>query len=358
VIKAGIIGCGTIADSHAEQIVKIPGCSLVGVCDTEPLMAKQMAERFNAKGWFTDVKELLNGSQPDVVHITTPPQSHYSLGKLCLEAGCHIYIEKPFTLDALEAEQLIKIAEELNRKVTVGHNLQFSHAAIRMRRLIRSGYLGGDPVHMEGIYCYDFGDARYAKAMLGDKKHWVRKLPGKLLHNIINHGVCKIAEFMKNPSPKVMAYGYISPLLQSIGETDIVDELRVIIHDDDAASAYFTFSSQIAPKCRQFRIHGPQNALYVDDDHQTVVKYQGAKYKSYLDQFIPPIKFAGQYLSNAMDNAAKFIRADFHMNYGMKQLIRRFYDSIENGGSPPIPYREIILTTKIMDEIFRQLDQK
>ena len=69
-IKAGIIGCGTIADAHAEQIQRIPGCKIVGVCDKEELMAKQMAERFGIKYYFTDALKLIEIAQPDIVHIT------------------------------------------------------------------------------------------------------------------------------------------------------------------------------------------------------------------------------------------------------------------------------------------------
>jgi predicted dehydrogenase len=354
-LKAGIIGCGTIADAHADLINQIQGCEIVGVCDLEELMAKQMAERFGIKYYFTDALKLIETVQPDVVHITTPPQSHFELGKLCLEADCNIYVEKPFTLYTKETEELIKLANERNLKLTVGHDLQFSHVAIRMRNLIKDGYLGGNPVHMESIYCYDFGDRRYAKALLGDKDHWVRNLPGKLLHNIINHGICKIAEFLKSGSPTIIANGFSSPLLVSINETDIIDELRVIIHDNENTTAYFTFSSQMSPKRRQFRVYGPRNALFIDDDHQTMIKYKGAKYKSYLDQFLPPLKFASQCISNSISNISKFVRNDFHMNYGMKQLIRLFYTSIENDGPVPIPYREIVLTTKIMDAIFEQI---
>lgn len=354
-LNVAIIGCGEIAEQHAAIIANMKNCKLIGVCDSEPLMAEQMAERYNVEDRFTDVQDLLSKSQPDVVHITTPPQSHYLLGEACLEVGCNIYVEKPFTMNLKEAEKLINIAKKNCLKVTVGHNLQFSHAAIKMRSLIESGYLGSQPVHMEGIYCYDFGDARYAKAMLGDKNHWVRQLPGKLLHNIINHGVCKIAEFLRDPSPTVITYGYTSDLLEGIGEKEIIDELRVIIHDKDGLSAYFTFSSQMAPKRRQFRIHGNKNAIYVDDDHQTVIKHQGLKYKSYLDKFIPPLNFSAQYLLNSISNVYKFAKCDFHMNYGMIQLIKRFYQCIENDDPPPIPYREILLTTKMMDEIFQQI---
>ena len=94
-IKVGIIGCGKIADMHANAIQKIPHAQIVGVCDTEELMAKQMHERFNVSRYFSDVQQLVREAQPDVIHITTPPQSHYALGRICLEAGCHVYIEKP-----------------------------------------------------------------------------------------------------------------------------------------------------------------------------------------------------------------------------------------------------------------------
>ncbi|NIQ13797.1 MAG: Gfo/Idh/MocA family oxidoreductase, partial [Candidatus Dadabacteria bacterium] len=187
-IRVGIIGCGKIADQHASEIQKIEGCEIVGVCDREELMAKQMFERFNVKNYFSDVNEFLEKSNPDIVHITTPPQSHFELGKLCLNAGSNVYIEKPFTLNTKDAEEIINFAEEKNLKITVGHNLQYNHSAIEMRKLIKEGFLGGDPIHIESYYCYDLGDPKYAKSMLGDKNHWVRKLPGKLLHNLISHG--------------------------------------------------------------------------------------------------------------------------------------------------------------------------
>ena len=60
--------------------------------------------------------EMLQATSPDVVHITTPPQSHYSLARQCLESGSHVYLEKPFTITASEAESLIQLAEELRLK--------------------------------------------------------------------------------------------------------------------------------------------------------------------------------------------------------------------------------------------------
>jgi predicted dehydrogenase len=357
VLRVAIIGCGKIADSHASQIGRIKGCEIVGVYDREPLMAQQLAKRFPIKKAFSSLTQLLDEARPDVVHITTPPQGHFDLAKTCLEHGSHIYVEKPFTVWADEAEQLIAIAKERQLKLTVGHDDQFSHVSRRMRSIVRNGFLGASPVHMESYYCYEISKAGYSGALLGDKKHWVRRLPGKLLQNIISHGIARIAEFLAGDSPEVITYGFTSPLLRSMGETEIIDELRVIIHDVDGTTAYFTFSSQMRPGLHGFRIYGSKNGLMLDQDQETLIKLRGARYKSYAEKFVPPIVLAGQYLGNASLNLKTFLRNDFHMKSGLKFLIESFYRSIIEGTPEPIPYREILLTSRIMEAIFKNLSE-
>src|SRR5205823_4235766 len=113
------------------------------------------------------------------------------------------------------------------------------------------------------------------RALLGDKEHWVRKLPGQLLHNVISHGVARVAEFLSGDTAHVIAHGFSSPLLRKLGEHEIVDELRVIISDDQATTAYFTFSSQMRPCLHQFRIFGPKNGLVIDQDNETLIRLSG-----------------------------------------------------------------------------------
>lgn len=353
-LKVAIVGCGKIADAHAAQIRRLAGCEIVGVCDREPLMAKQLYERFPVKRWFTDFTELLSQARPDVVHITTPPESHFNLARVCLEQGCHVYVEKPFTPDAKQAEHLLELAGERRLKLTVGHNEQFSHVARRMRALVKSGYLGGIPKHMESYHGYDLRDPSYARALLGDKQHWVRRLPGKLLQNLISHGIARIAEFLSSDVPQVIAYGFVSSTLKGIGETEIIDELRVIISEEET-TAYFTFSSQMRPSLHEFRVFGSKNGLVLDQDHDILLRLRGEKFKSYADKFIPPVLFAKQHLGNLFSNARLFLARDFHMDSGMKYLIEAFYHSIREGTPVPIPYREILLTARIMDLIFQQL---
>jgi predicted dehydrogenase len=321
-------------------------------------MARQLSERFSVTRWYSALEELLEDARPDVVHITTPPESHYKIAELCLARGCHVYVEKPFTLNYQDAQRLIALADEKKLKLTAGHDGQFSHVARRMRALVQSGYLGGVPVHMESYYCYEIGDSGYVRALLSDKQHWVRRLPGKLLHNIISHGIARIAEFLPSDSPQVIAHGFVSPLLKRMGEGEIIDELRVIISEDERTTAYFTFSSQMRPPLHQFRLYGPKNGLILDHDQETLIKLRGVKFKSYVEKFVPPIMLSGQYLDNLKGNLLKFLGRDFHMSAGMHHLIESFYRSIAQDAPVPIPYREILLTAKIMDDIFAQLNSR
>jgi predicted dehydrogenase len=354
-LRIAIVGCGKIADSHASCIERLPDCEIVAACDRESLMAQQFADRFGIERSFTDLQTLLRETAPDVVHITTPPATHYELARLCLEHGCHVYVEKPFTVTELEARRLIALATERKLKITAGHDGQFTPAARRMRALVEKGCLGEAPVHMESYYCYDFVRDSYGRALLGDKRHWVRQLPGKLLHNVISHGIARIAEHLSGESPRVIAYGFSSPLLRESGEREIVDELRVIIADERGATAYFTFSSQMRPQLNEFRILGTGGGLALDQSHETVIRLRGTKFKSYAEKFIPPLILARQYVANFSANLRAFLARDFHMKSGMKTLIEAFYQSIRADTPPPIPHREIVLVGRIMDAIFEQL---
>lgn len=355
VLKIAIVGCGKIADAHASQILKLRGCEIVGVCNRSALKAKQFYERFPVKRYFTDLTELVDMVRPDIVHITTSAESHFDVARFCLEQGCHAYIEKPFTLNAEQAQRLIEMANRRGVKLTVGHNNQFSQVARRMRRLVQSNYLGGLPVHIESYYSYNLDDPTYARAFLGDKNHWVRRLPGKLLQNVISHGIARIAEFLTSDAPHVIAHGFVSPVLKQLNEREIIDELRVIISEGEQRTAYFTFSSQMRPSIHELRIYGPKNGLILDQDHEILIKLRGQKFKSYADIFIPAVLLGKQYLGNIVTNVRLFLRRDLHNQSGMKYLIESFYRSVREDAPLPIPYQEILRTARIMDAIFEQL---
>jgi predicted dehydrogenase len=335
-------------------IHRIPDSEIVSVCDWEPLMAKQLGQRFGIAQCFSDPKKMLQAVSPDIVHITTPPRSHYSLAKQCLESGSHVYLEKPFTVTASETESLIEFAQHRGLKITVGHNYLFTLEMLEMRRLVEQGFLGGKPVHLESYWSYDLGDLRYASAFLGNRNHWVRQLPGQLFHNIISHGIAKLAEFLDDEVNEIVATAHQSEQLRSLGAQEVLDELRATIRDKSGTTAFFCFSTQVRG-LNQLRVHGPARSVTADIITGSLTRRETRSYKSYLTYFIPPVKNALGHLGNARHNVINFLRRRLYQDFGMKELIERFYDSVRKGSPVPIPYREIILTARIMDEIFAQI---
>ena len=112
------------------------------------------------------------------------------------------------------------------------------------------------------------------------------------------------------------------------------------------------------PCLHQFRIYGSINGLVLDHDQETLIKFRGTRHKSYAEKFVPPVVLAKQYLGNLGTNVKTFLARDFHMKSGMKYLIESFYRAIADDAPLPISYREILLTARIMDEIFAQLNAR
>jgi hypothetical protein len=219
-LRIAIVGCGKVADQHVQAIHRIPECEIVSLCDRELLMARQLGERVGVSNCFSDLREMLETSVPDVVHITTPPQSHFSLAKRCLESGSHVYLEKPFAINTTETRTLIELAQSRGLKITAGHNYQFTLEMLEMRRLIKDGFLGGKPVHLESYWSYDLGDLNYVAAVLGNRSHWVRQLPGQLFHNIISHGIAKLAEFLDDELSEIVALAGQNPELRRLARSN------------------------------------------------------------------------------------------------------------------------------------------
>lgn len=353
--RVAIIGCGMIADQHADQLRYLPGCELVAACDTDELMARQLADRFRIPQYFTDAGEMLRSGGVDAVHITTPAQSHFPLARACLEAGCHVYVEKPFTLNAAEADELLLLAEAGGRRITVGHNLQFSPEALRLRKLVHDGFLGGPPVHVESIQCYSHDEPTYGRTVLADPGHWVRRLPGSLLHNLVSHGISKIAEYLRGDSPKLMSVSFSSPYLVEHHNAGIVDEVRAVLRDEQGTTAFFLFTTQFGAASNELRLFGRAGNLLLDNTYRTVVRVRPSAHKSYLRYFLAPLVQAREQARNTVVSIRQFARKEFQMDFGMRKLMELFYRAIREGGPDPITSDEIRRTAQIMDAIFSQM---
>ena len=193
-LKIAIVGCGKIADAHVEEIRRIPTVQLCAVCDTEPVMAEQLAVRYSVPRWYSDLAMLLDAEKPDVLHITTPPGSHLALTRIAVAAGCHVFLEKPIALRHCDTKAIMVAVIDSGRKMTVNYWPKFEAPALELRRLFETGMLG-DPVHIESSYGYNL-EGDFGMAFRRDPEHWVNKLPGKLFQNILDHILNRITPFL------------------------------------------------------------------------------------------------------------------------------------------------------------------
>lgn len=352
-LKVALVGCGKIADAHAEEVTKLPDrARLVAVCDRELLMAEQLAARFGIAAHYDSYDEMLRKERPDVVHITAPPQSHAALAAAAIDAGCHVFVEKPLTPTYAESRALVERAERADRRLTVNYAYLFDPPSLDMQRLLAGG-LVGEVVHVESWSGYDLASS-FGSAVFGDPTHWVHALPGKLLHNTIDHLLSRLLRFIDDDDPAIQAAAWQGREADvDAGYGPVHDELRVIIRGA-RVSGYATFSARVRPVANFLRVYGDKATLHVDYDYRTVTLAPSARLPTAFGRVLPAFAQAGQYFRQGWRNATAFGRGDFHFFAGFSRLICRFYDSIDRGAPPPIASRDMLRVALWMERIFEQ----
>lgn len=355
-LKVAVVGCGKIADGHVEEIGKLRQGRVVAVCDLEPLMAEQLAVRYGIPAFYSDFERLLAIERPGVVHVTTPPQSHLFLARKAIDAGCHVYVEKPLTPTFEQTHELIDYAQAAGRKLTTGWAVNFDPPARALRALVAEGLLG-EVVHAESFCGYNLSGA-FGAALLRDTNHWVHRLPGKLFQNVINHALNKVVDFLPVDEPQVKALSYRRrPAMGNAVADSLPDELRVTILGG-GMSAYATFSAHARPVGHFLRLYGTKNTVHVDYITRTLVFDASPTLPSAIGRLLPAFGQGWRYFREGSRNLGRFLRSNYQFFAGMNYLISAFYDSVINDTAPPIAYRDILVVSWIIDRIIEQTHQE
>jgi predicted dehydrogenase len=341
-VRVALVGCGQIADAHLQEIRKLPAAEIVATCDSHHDLAMQAAARFEVPACYDDLATMLHEARPDVVHLATPAHTHFDLARLCLNADKHVYVEKPFTQTAFEAEALVAIASERGLQVCVGHDQLFDPAWLTLTSRVARGEIG-DVTHVESVLGYPIS-GQFGSQVAGDPRHWVRRLPGGLFQNTISHPLYRITEFLADEEPDVLATWFARRPF------DFPTELNVVLRGA-AVTGTLTFSSRI-PSQRITRVYGTRGALEVDLDGQVVRSVGPAKAPGVFAKFVTPWKQWSEAGRNLRGNLWRFAKADIHYFAGLKGLCERFYASILEGAAAPIEADEIVRVTRLMDRIF------
>lgn len=141
-IKWGIIGAGDVAEvKSGPAFQKVKNSKLVAVMRRNAEKAKDFAERHNVPFWYASIDELLANKEINAIYIATPPSSHLEIAKKCLDAKKFIYLEKPMTLNSVEASALNDLVTE-NDSVVVAHYRRKLLPFLKVKELLDAKIIG------------------------------------------------------------------------------------------------------------------------------------------------------------------------------------------------------------------------
>lgn len=147
-LRFGVIGYGYWGPNIVRNLRGIEGCQVVGVCDPSATARKRVQQAHPGIPVYAEAKEMVTSPEVDAIAVITPVWTHYELAKAALENGKHVFVEKPFTSNRAQAEELINLAEQKNLKIMVDHTFLFTGAVRKIRKLLDEGVLGK-------LYYYD-----------------------------------------------------------------------------------------------------------------------------------------------------------------------------------------------------------
>jgi predicted dehydrogenase len=139
-MNIAIVGCGFVADYYLETLPVHPNLKLLGVTDRDPDRVARFSS-FHSVPSYGSLEDLLRDSRVELVLNLTNPASHYMVTKACLEAGKHVYSEKPLALEMGEARSLVEIAEARGQRLSsapcnlLGETAQTLWKALRERQV-------------------------------------------------------------------------------------------------------------------------------------------------------------------------------------------------------------------------------
>jgi predicted dehydrogenase/nucleoside-diphosphate-sugar epimerase len=193
-IRASIIGTGYIADFHAHAIKSLQDVDLASVYDANLRSARTFASTWNVPRVAESFESLLKEQKPDCVHILTPPDQHHPIAKAALQAGVHVFLEKPMCTSVQEADELLALARDKGLHIGVNHNFLYTNAYQHLRKIASSGELG--PIDYVAInHFFELKQLRF-----GPFDSWMLRLPGNVVLEIGPHLLSALLDLLGAPT--------------------------------------------------------------------------------------------------------------------------------------------------------------
>ncbi len=339
-MKAALIGAGQIARQHIACLKSLPGVELAAICDLSPATAECAAERYGIGAWFTDHRAMLETARPDVVHVTTPPTSHFKLASDSFDAGAHVIVEKPATSTFEELEVLIQRARKANRYLVEDYNYVFNRAPQEILARIGSGQFGA-VTHVEVLICLDIlGPSGFADP---NSPHPTLTMAGGALADFLPH-LASLAHLFLGPHRVAhTVWAKRKPSLLPF------DEFRAVV-DAERGTAALGFSSSSQPDAFWLRVYGEQMAATANL-FETRLTFDGPRN---VPKPLRPF-FSGLEEGKTIRRAAvatllrKFKGPGAYE--GLWQLLAGTYRALAAGSAPPVTDGHILEVNRLVEAL-------
>jgi predicted dehydrogenase len=339
-VKVALIGAGQIARQHIACLKTLPEVEMAAVCDLSPATAEATAERYGVPAWFTDHRAMLEQVRPQVIHVTTPPTSHFRLAMDAFDAGAHVIVEKPATSTFEELNRLIQRSQQTGRHLVEDYNYLFNQAPQEILRRIESGEFGA-VTHVEVFISLDIlGPGGFADP---NSPHPVLSLAGGAIADFLPHLASLAHLFVgaHRTAQTVWTKRKPSPLP--------FDEFRALVNAERGTAA-LAFSASSQPDAFWLRVYG-ERMQAAANLFETRLTFDGPlQVPKPLRPFFSALK-EGKTIRRA---AAATLLRKFRgpgAYEGLWELLARTYRAFAGGGAPPVTARQVLEVNRLVDAL-------
>ncbi len=327
-LRVALIGCGKMGKHHLRAINASGRAVVVGIADPAA-SEEELRPLIGDAIIVATAAEMLARAKPDVVHIVTPPGTHAGMAMLALEAGAHVYIEKPFTPTRQEADQILAFAATKGLTVCAGHQVLFERPALAAREQLASL---GRVVHVESYFSFKM----------------VRRTitPVEQLKDILPHAVYPVVDQLRAAEPT---------------HTGAIEIAGVTVDAD--GDLYALLKLGRATAVVMVTLNGRPVEQY-----QTIVGTKGSMRADYIGGFLAPLvgpgtgpgvlltpfRRAWSTSIGTVKGVTKLIRGGSYP--GLRTLVQRCYEAIQQRTVPPISPQSILDTVDLCERLGATLD--
>ena len=265
-LEVGVIGTGWCGGIRAETLARHPWVKALHIAEVKPERLAEVKALVHPKTATTDWHEIAANKAIGVVYISaTPETTHYPMAKACLQAGKHVFLEKPIAISLEEADELVELARRQELKFTIGYSQRFNPKFAYVRKSIRDGAIG-TPVSVLV--------SRHISRSLGKKITGRGKLSPAAMES--THDLDFVLWCLEPARPvRVYSQNNFGALQQSSG-APIPDLQWITVTMDNGVSFVVGGGWSLPPGYPNFsttwiEMVGTEGAVFVDDSHRDVV---------------------------------------------------------------------------------------